>query len=110
MYLLGEVYLATARPAAAEAVLRASMERWKHRGAPEWRVARSASALGEALYRLGRTTEGEKYMTESAGELAGDPKAEKPAADEARARVARYVDKTSTQRNSQTRLASGGKP
>jgi eukaryotic-like serine/threonine-protein kinase len=109
-HLLGEVYLATARPAEAEAVLRASMERWHRSGALEWRVARSTSALGEALYRLGRTTEGLKYMTESAAELSGDPKAEKPAAHEARARVARYVHMTSAPQNSVTRMASGGRP
>ncbi len=109
-YLLGEVYLATARPAEAEAVLRASMERWKRTDAAAWRVARSASALGEALYRLGRTTDGRRYMTESAHDLAGDPKAEKPVTDEARARVARYVDKDSSHQNSVSRLISGEPP
>jgi tetratricopeptide (TPR) repeat protein len=109
-YFLGKVYLATARPAEAESVLRTSMERWQRSGAPSWRATRSASALGEALYRLGRTTEGRQYVTASAVALSRDPKAEKRAIDEARARVARYVDKTPAQQDSITRLVSGERP
>ena len=46
-YLLGEVLLATNRLSDAEAMLTASMNRWKRTDAPAWRSARSASALGE---------------------------------------------------------------
>ena len=72
-YFLGEVLLATNRPREAEAVLTASMNRWKRAGAPPWRAMRSASALGEALYRQGRTHEAEKYLSESFHELSADP-------------------------------------
>src|SRR4029453_9375698 len=53
-YLLGEVLLATHRLHDAEAVLTASRNRWLRSYAPEWRAGRSASALGEVLYREGR--------------------------------------------------------
>lgn len=62
---LGEVMLATNRPADAEALLTAAMNRWERTGAPEARVARSASALGEALFQLGRPREAEKYLEDS---------------------------------------------
>ena len=64
-YLLGEVCLETNRLSEAEAMLTASMNRWKRTDAPAWRSARSASALGEALYRQGRTREAEHYLTAS---------------------------------------------
>ncbi len=62
---LGEVMLATNRPADAEALLTAAVNRWRRTGAPEARIARSASALGEALLRLNKPKEAEKYLTES---------------------------------------------
>lgn len=62
---LGELMLATHRPADAEALLTAAMNRWQRTGAPESRVARSASALGEALFRLNRPREAEKYLENS---------------------------------------------
>ena len=90
-YFLGEVLLATNRPREAEAVLTASMNRWKRSGAPPWRAMRSASALGEAIYRQGRRAEGEKYLSESDSELSADPKAELAAKDKARERAKRYL-------------------
>jgi eukaryotic-like serine/threonine-protein kinase len=93
-YFLGEVLLATRRPREAEAVLTASMNRWQRSGAPHWRVARSASALGEALYRQDRTQEGAKYLSESFRELSADPKAELAATDKARERVERYLKRS----------------
>ncbi len=62
---LGEVMLATSRPADAEALLTAAMNRWQRTGAPESRIARSASALGEALFQLDRPREAEKYLEDS---------------------------------------------
>jgi tetratricopeptide (TPR) repeat protein len=94
-FLLGEVLLATHRPREAEAVLIASMSRWKRAGAPPWRAARSASALGEALYRQGRTHEAEQYLSESFRELAADSTADAPAKEKARERFERYVRKPS---------------
>ena len=71
-FLLGEVLLAVHRPREAEAVLVASMNRWKRADSPPWRAARSASALGEALYQQGRFQEAEKYLSESFRELSAD--------------------------------------
>lgn len=90
-YFLGEVLLATNRPREAEAVLAASMNRWVRSGAPHWRAMRSASALGEAIYRQGRTAEGSKYLSESLRELSADSKAELAAKDKARERAKRYL-------------------
>ena len=64
-YVLGEALLKTDRYADAEAVLTASMNRLKRTNAPAWRIARSASALGEAVYRQGRINEAEKYLVDS---------------------------------------------
>jgi eukaryotic-like serine/threonine-protein kinase len=93
-YFLGEVLLATKRLSEAEAVLTASMNRWERSGAPHWRVMRSANALGEALYRQGRTKEGAKYLAESLRDLTADPKAEVAAKKKARERAARYLPKS----------------
>jgi eukaryotic-like serine/threonine-protein kinase len=90
-YFLGEVLLATKRPREAEAVLTASMNRWQRAGAPPWRAMRSASALGEALYRQGRTQEAEKYFSESFRVLSADTSADASAKKKARERFTRYV-------------------
>jgi eukaryotic-like serine/threonine-protein kinase len=90
-YFLGELLLATNRPREAEPVLIASMNRWKRSDAPLWRAMRSANALGEALYRQGRTAEATKYLSESFRELSTDPKADREAKDKARARAKRYL-------------------
>ena len=90
-YFLGEVLLATKRLSEAEAVLTASMNRWERSGAPHWRAMRSANALGEALYRQGRTKEGVRYLSESLRDLADDPNAEAAAKDKARERASRYL-------------------
>lgn len=93
-YFLGEVLLATNRLSEAEAVLTASMNRWKRGDAPPWRAMRSANALGEAIYRQGRTVEGEKYLSESFRELSTDPKADREAKEKAKARAKRYLRTT----------------
>jgi tetratricopeptide (TPR) repeat protein len=98
-YFLGEVLLATKRPREAEAILIASMNRWTRGGAPRWRAMRSASALGEALYRQGRTQEAEQYLSESVHVVLADPNADSDAKRQASERFARYVKKSSmTQR------------
>jgi serine/threonine protein kinase/TolA-binding protein/Flp pilus assembly protein TadD len=93
-YLLGEIMLSTNRLEDAEALLSASMYRWQRTSPSSSRVARSASALGEVLYRMGRVAEAEKYLVEGYTGLARD---ETAAADErakARERVTRfYVDR-----------------
>ena len=95
-YFLGEVLLATKRPREAEAVLTASMNRWTRAGAPRWRAMRSANALGEALYRRGRTQEAVQYLSESFHELSADPKADPAAKEKARQRFAQFVKNSSS--------------
>jgi serine/threonine protein kinase/predicted negative regulator of RcsB-dependent stress response len=94
-YFLGELLIDTHRFSEAEAVLRASVHRWERAGAPSWRAARSANALGEALYRQGRTQEAERLLTESFNALSADTNPDVPAREKARERFARYMAKLS---------------
>jgi tetratricopeptide (TPR) repeat protein len=89
-HLLGEVLLETNRLNDAEAMLTAAMNRWKRTDAPAWRSARSASALGEALYRQGRMREAETYLTRSYSELAADDSADRDVRIKARQRVEHF--------------------
>ena len=89
-YLLGEVLLATHRLPDAEAMLTASMNRWKRTDAPAWRSARSASALGETLYREGHIAEAEKYLVQSFRELSSDAGTDIETREKARERVSRF--------------------
>jgi eukaryotic-like serine/threonine-protein kinase len=93
-YFLGETLLATNRLSEAERVLISSMERWKRSDAPTWRAMRSASALGETLCRQGRLQEGKNYLSESFDQLSRDSNADPAARKKARARVARFLQKT----------------
>jgi len=68
------------------------MNRWKRSGAPPWRAMRSASALGEALYRQGLTREAKQYLSESYRALLADPSADAIAKKQARERFAKYVE------------------
>jgi serine/threonine protein kinase len=98
-YLLGEVLLATKRFANAEALLRASRDRWQRSDAPEWRAARSASALGETLYREGRIAEAEKYLLEGYRGLNDRSGADQDTKAKARERIARfYTDRGQRQK------------
>ncbi|MDY0066960.1 MAG: tetratricopeptide repeat protein, partial [Steroidobacteraceae bacterium] len=93
-HLLGELLLAANRLSDAEAMLRAAMNRWKRTNSPEWRSARSQSALGEALYRMGRTKEAERYLAESYRVLAVEAGADRDARVKARERITQfYVDR-----------------
>jgi eukaryotic-like serine/threonine-protein kinase len=94
-YFLGEVLLATKRPREAKTVLTASMNRWKRGDGSPWRAMRSASALGEALYQLGRTQEAERYLTDSLRVLSTDTNADPKAKEKALQRYALYVKKSS---------------
>jgi len=93
-YFLGELLLVTNRLTEAETVLTASMNRWQRAGAPPWRAMRSANALGEALYRQGRTREAQKYLSEVFHQLSADPNADPAAKEKARERYARYAKKS----------------
>jgi hypothetical protein len=93
------VLLATNRLADAETVLRTSRNRWEKSGAPEWRAARSASALGETLYREGRIAEAEKYLLEGYRGLSASNGADQETKAKARQRIARfYTDRGQRQK------------
>jgi serine/threonine protein kinase len=94
-YLMGEILLSTNRVSDAEAVLTASMNRWKRTDAPEWRAARSASALGEAFYRQQRNAEAEQYLLEGYSQLTGtNTGADLSTKKRARERLARFYTDT----------------
>jgi hypothetical protein len=59
------VLLATHRPKDAEAYFRAAMSRSKRNGDPDWRIARTTSGLGDALFAQGRAREAEPYLVNS---------------------------------------------
>jgi tetratricopeptide (TPR) repeat protein len=87
-YALGEILLATNRLPEAEAILTASMDRWKRTNSPAWRIARSASALGEAVYRQGRVDEAEKYLVEGYQNICNAEGADEHSKTRARKRLA----------------------
>lgn len=89
-HYLGESLLATGKLSDAEAILTEAMNRWKRTGAPPWRAARSASALGEVLYKKGRMQDAERYLVVSFRELSEDPNTDQDAKSKARERVARF--------------------
>jgi serine/threonine protein kinase len=101
-YILGELLLSSNRPSEAEPVLFASMNRWQRANAPPWRAIRSANALGEALYRQGRTREGERYLSETFHQISVDPHADPAAKRKARQRYERYLQKPSRESRQQT--------
>jgi tetratricopeptide (TPR) repeat protein len=89
-HYLGEAQLAQGKYREAEVVLRSAVERWKRTGAPIWRSARSASALGEALHGQGRTDEAEQLLVESYKDLNADPGADNDSKRIARERVTKF--------------------
>jgi serine/threonine protein kinase/lipopolysaccharide biosynthesis regulator YciM len=89
-YFLGEVLLATNRLAEASETLIDSMNRWERAASPEWRSARSANALGEVQYRLGKFTDAEQQLVSSYRVLSTAKGAEPGAVEKARERVTRF--------------------
>ena len=89
-HYLGDVLLRTNRPKDAEAVFMSAMNRSKRANEPEWRVARSASGLGEALYRQGRARDAEPFLVNSYRTLSAEKNADAGAQATARERVARF--------------------
>jgi hypothetical protein len=71
-------------------MLTASMNRWKRTSAPSWRAARSASALGEVLYREGHFADAEKLLVQSFRDLVSDGGADVETRQRARERVAHF--------------------
>ena len=89
-HYLGEALLAQKKNADAAKVLTAAMDRWTRTAAPGWRVARSKSALGEALHQLGRSQEAERYLVDSYLELSAEPAADQDSKRLARERITRF--------------------
>jgi len=89
-HYMGEALLAQHKYREAEVVLLSAVERWKRTGAPIWRSARSASALGEALQGQGRADEAEQYLVESYKDLNADPGADDEIKRIARERVTKF--------------------
>ena len=108
-HMLGELLLETNRLTDAEAMLTAAMNRWKRTDAPAWRSARSASALGEVLFRQGRMREAETYLTRSYTELAADESADRDVRIKARQRVERfYINNGQREKLNELMLATSG--
>ncbi|MGH8176731.1 MAG: protein kinase domain-containing protein [Steroidobacter sp.] len=91
-HYLGEALLGQRKLADAEKVLTVSIERWKRTGAPAWRSARSASALGDVLHQLGRSQEAERYLVDSYRELTSEPAADQDTKRIARQRITRFYN------------------
>ena len=89
-YHLGRALLATHRPKDAEAYFRAAMNRAKRAGEPEWRVARAASGLGDALYRQGRAREAESYLVNSYRTISSNQNVDLHTQEVVRDRVVRF--------------------
>jgi eukaryotic-like serine/threonine-protein kinase len=89
-HYLGEALLKTHQLKDAESVFMAAMNRSKRANEPEWRAARSASGLGEALYRQGRAREAEPFLVSSYRTLLADHGADASAQEIARERIARF--------------------
>jgi TolA-binding protein len=107
-HYLGEAQLALHKYREAEVVLTAATERWKRSGAPPWRAARSASALGEALNGLGRADEAEQYLVNSYRELNADPGADPDSKRIARERVSKFYTALGQRQKLNTLLLEGG--
>jgi TolA-binding protein len=108
-HLLGELLLSTNRLKDAETVLFAAMNRWARSSASPWRSARSASALGEVLYRLGRTRDAERYLLDSYRVLAAESGADRDSRSKARERITRFYTDQGQQAKLEELLGPGGR-
>jgi eukaryotic-like serine/threonine-protein kinase len=98
-HYLGEALLRSNRLKDAEAAFMGAMNRSRRANEPEWRAARSASGLGEALYRQGRASEAEPFLVNSYRTLSADRNADASAQATARERVVRfYTDRGQLQK------------
>lgn len=89
-HYLGEALLAQKEYGEAETVLTDAIERWKRTDAPAWRPARSASALGEVLHKVGRSQDAERYLVDSYRVLVAESAADQDARQIARQRITRF--------------------
>ena len=92
-------------------MLTAAMHRWKRTNAASWRIARSESALGEAVYRQGRAAEAERYLVESYKVLVNDEKADRESRIKAQERITRfYTDRGERSKLEDLMLATSQAP
>ena len=66
------------------------MSRAKRAGEAEWRVARAASGLGEALYAQGRAREAESYLVDGYRTVSSNQHADVRTQEVVRDRVVRF--------------------
>lgn len=97
-HYLGEALAGGGKLADAEAAFTASMNRWKRTDAPEWRSARSASALGEVLHREGRNDEAERYLVSSLRAITAANGVDRETIEKARERISRFYTDTNQRR------------
>lgn len=110
-HVLGEVLLETGKLRDSESVLTAAMNRWRRTNAGGWRVARSESALGEAIYRQGRAAEAEHHLVESYRVLAADDTVDRETRIKAQDRITRfYADRGERRKLEELMLATSQAP
>jgi serine/threonine protein kinase len=108
-HILGEVLLETKQFDRAESVLIGALNRWKRTNAGAWRVARTESALGEAIYRQGRAAEAERYLVESYQVLASEENSDREARIKAQDRITHfYRDRGEREKLEELMLATAG--
>jgi tetratricopeptide (TPR) repeat protein len=100
-HYLGEVLLLSGQYQEAAAVLSVAIQRMQRGHAPQWRIARSMSTLGEVLYRQGQREAGARLLLESHAQLTDDPDAKQLARAKAQDRLVALLGKpTALARNS----------
>jgi len=105
-YLLGELLLARGDAAGAAEALRVSITICNESpDAGKWRAARSQSALGEALSRLGQDGEAERLLVESHRALLQDRKADDEYTKSARERLLGFLRARHRERDAARLLA-----
>jgi TolA-binding protein len=93
-HYLGEALAGAEKYSDAEAHFTAAANRWTRTKAPEWRAARSTSALGEVLHREGRHQEAERKLVDSYRILATAEGVDPGTREAARERVVRFYTQT----------------
>ena len=92
-YVLGESLIAQGRYREAETTLIAARDRGLRSDAPAWRAARITSALGEAIYRQHRVSEGEQLLLAGYRGVMSDAATNHETRERARARLIRFHHK-----------------
>jgi tetratricopeptide (TPR) repeat protein len=89
-YQLGMILFEKRQLSEAARKLEDSMHRWERSNAPRWRAARSESALGEVLLRMGNARDAKVHLARSYGVLQEDLGKNDPTTQAARARLERF--------------------